>query len=72
MRSKPACRQGEQQKSLTGHRRGYSNQFYDGGSGLKTTPLGEQQNGGRNHIATLSVFRKSKARLATQQKIVGF
>jgi len=61
MRSKPAYRQGEQKSQLTGHCRGYSDLFYDGGSGLKTTPVGGQQKGGRNHIATLSVFRKRKA-----------
>jgi hypothetical protein len=35
--------------------------FYDGGSGTKTTPVEERQKGGRNHIATLSAFRKRKA-----------
>lgn len=51
---------GRAKNSLTGHCRGYSNLFYDG-SGLKTTPVGGQQKGGRNRIATLSVFRKRKA-----------
>jgi hypothetical protein len=60
MRSKPAYWQGAQ-KITDWTCRGYSNLFYDGGSGLKTTPVGGQQKGGRNHIATLSVFRKRKA-----------
>jgi hypothetical protein len=57
MRSKPAYRQGEQKiadwTTVEGIRT-----YFDGGSGVKTTPVG--QKGGRNYIATLSVFRKRK------------
>jgi len=69
MRSKPAYRQGEQKitdwTTVEGIRT-----YFDGGSGLKTTPVGGQQKGGRNHIATLRC--SGSARRLDTQKIVGF